>query len=117
MPRSAPKKCAVVGCSALVHNGSRCEAHQKEKWFKKPDAVKRITGRRLQELRHQLFKKSPLCAICNLRAAAIRDHIIPLFEGGEDVESNTQGICHECDDVKSKAERLRARVGAGQNSR
>lgn len=111
MPRSAPKKCAVFGCQSLVMSGSRCDLHKKEKWAKKPDATKRITGRRLQELRRQLFKRNPLCAICKLRPATIRDHIVPLFDGGEDIESNTQGICGECDEVKSKAERLRARVG------
>jgi 5-methylcytosine-specific restriction protein A len=113
MPVSAPKKCVHVGCSALVKSGSRCPLHQKEKWKKKVTATKRITGRRLQQLREQLFKRNPLCAICKIRAATIRDHIKSLFDGGEDIESNTQGLCSFCDDIKSKSESSRARGGAG----
>lgn len=114
MPVSAPKKCVHVGCSALVKSGSRCPLHQKVTWKKKTTATKRITGRRLQELRERLFKRNPLCAMCGIRPATIRDHIIPLFEGGEDVESNTQGLCDLCDEIKSKAESIRSRGGAGQ---
>lgn len=116
MPVSAPRKCLQIGCNSLVRDGSRCELHQKEKWIKKVDATKRITGRKLQRLREKLFKSNPICAMCCLRPARIRDHIIPLFDGGLDIESNTQGLCFDCDEVKSKSESARSRVGVGQKS-
>lgn len=76
-------------------------------------ATKRITGRKLQALRAELFKRSPLCVHCAehdvVTPATQRDHIIPLAEGGEDSEENTQGLCDECHDVKSKRESARGR--------
>jgi 5-methylcytosine-specific restriction protein A len=40
-------------------------------------------------------------------AATQRDHIIPLEEGGLDDQSNEQGLCQSCHDVKSKSEAKR----------
>lgn len=92
----------------------RCEAHKRVDWKKKPDAPKRITGRRLQAEREALLRANPLCVWCQLkglvRLATQRDHIIPLSEGGEDVPSNTQGLCDDCHDEKSLAERVRAQL-------
>jgi 5-methylcytosine-specific restriction protein A len=77
----------------------------------------RIRGRRLQLLRKRLFDKNPLCVVCQqqgkVRVATIRDHIIPLAEGGQDIESNTQGLCVQCSDTKTRAESLR---GVGRTS-
>lgn len=97
----------------LVRDGSgRCQAHQREAWGKKPTAAKRITGRKLQALRADLFRRQPLCVQCKERGlvalATQRDHIVPLSEGGEDTEDNVQGLCAPCHDGKSLAERLRA---------
>lgn len=73
--------------------------------------MKRITGRRLQVMRAKLFSRNPLCAECmrqgKVTVATQRDHIIPLEEGGSDDESNEQGLCQECHDVKSKLEAKR----------
>lgn len=79
--------------------------------MKKPTAAKRITGRKLQQLRKELFDREPLCRPCKERGlvvlATMRDHIVPLEEGGCDVEANVQPICEPCHDEKSKAERAR----------
>lgn len=113
MPISAPKPCGHAGCGKLVRDGSgRCEAHKAEAWVKKPTAAKRITGRKLQRLRAELFERDPLCVECKklgiVKLSTQRDHILSLEEGGEDVEENTQGLCDDHHDAKSKAERLRA---------
>lgn len=44
--------------------------------------------------------------------ASQRDHIVSLEQGGRDVESNTQGLCIPCHDLKSKRERAAGRWGA-----
>ncbi|MDH1499330.1 HNH endonuclease [Comamonas terrigena] len=79
--------------------------------MKKPTAAKRITGRKLQQLRKELFEREPLCRPCyrlgRVVVATMRDHILALEEGGQDVEANVQPICAECHDEKSKAERAR----------
>jgi 5-methylcytosine-specific restriction protein A len=71
--------------------------------------VVRIRGRRLQKLREDLFAREPLCRNCRRRAAVIRDHVVPLAEGGTDTEDNTQGLCQSCSDVKSHREANRGR--------
>ncbi|ATA57780.1 restriction endonuclease [Variovorax boronicumulans] len=118
MPQAPPRPCTHQGCGRLVYDGSgRCVAHPRVNWAKKPEAVKRITGRRLQRLREQLFTRNPLCVRCQelgLTALATqRDHIVSLEEGGLDVEANTQGLCDLHHDEKSLAERLRARRRPG----
>lgn len=71
----------------------------------------RIRGRQLQRLRARLFAKHPWCVLCPKRGtknlATIRDHIIPLAEGGADVESNAQGICATCNRLKTREESAR----------
>ena len=113
MPISAPKPCGHAGCGKLVRDGSgRCEAHKAEAWVKKPTAAKRITGRKLQRLRAELFERDPLCVECKklgtVKLATQRDHIVSLEEDGEDADHNTQGLCDDHHDAKSKAERQRA---------
>jgi 5-methylcytosine-specific restriction protein A len=98
MPRSAPKKCTYVGCRKLVSDSSgRCEDHARPAWVKRTEVTKRITGRRLQKMRADLFAREPLCAECRragrVTLATQRDHIIPLCEGGLDDETNEQGLC------------------------
>lgn len=112
MPSAAPRPCSHPGCGVLVRDGSgRCPRHPKPVWQKKPDAPKRITGRRLQQLRAGLFDREPLCRMCKALGLVVlatqRDHIVPLEEGGQDVESNVQPLCQACHDAKSNAERAR----------
>lgn len=114
MPGRPARPCTQPGCHALSRDGTgRCPDHSREAWAKKPDAPKRITGRKLQEMRAALFREQPLCVLCKnagrITPATERDHVIPLVEGGKDDDSNVQGLCHDCHEAKSKAERLRAR--------
>ena len=114
MPSAAPKPCSYAGCGRLVRGGgSRCEAHPVEVWAKRDNSPKRITGRRLQAARAELFRRCPLCVECEARdivsQATQRDHTVPLSEGGTDTDDNVQALCDECHEAKSKAESARAR--------
>ena len=64
-------------------------------------------------MRLALFARKPLCEACEAQGlvemATIRDHRIPLAEGGLDDETNEQAICAPCHEIKSQAEALRGR--------
>lgn len=80
-------------------------------WTKNGAPTKRITGRKLQRMRAALFARAPWCVLCALHdrktRATIRDHIIPLAEGGVDDETNEQGLCLDCSDRKTEEESRR----------
>lgn len=42
--------------------------------------------------------------------AVIRDHVVPLAEGGPDVRENTQPLCQACSDAKTAREAKRGRA-------
>lgn len=83
-------------------------------WAKTKE-VKRMTGRRLQKERERLFREQPLCEEClrngHYKAAVIRDHVIPLAEGGLDLSENIQALCQRCSDEKTAREAARGRRG------
>lgn len=112
MPSAAPRPCTHPGCGVLVRDGTgRCPKHPKPAWVKKATAAKRITGRKLQRMRAELFEREPLCRPCRhagrVTLATMRDHILALEEGGTDTDDNVQPICHACHAAKSDAERAR----------
>lgn len=114
MPNVAPKPCAV--CGVLVHDGtSRCALHKPKPWQRTANQAKRTTGRTLQRQRQQLFRSEPLCRECmrngHTTPATIRDHIVPLAEGGRDDDSNIQPLCQQCSDAKTARESARGRGG------
>lgn len=72
----------------------------------------RRRGQWLVDERRRLFRNAPLCVGYkakpdHIAAATQRDHIVPLWEGGADVEANTQGLCDDCHDRKSSDEAAR----------
>lgn len=64
-------------------------------------ATKRTTGRQLQHRRLKVWSSNPYCVRCGrltlFPAGFELDHIVPLYQGGEDVESNTQILCVDRD--------------------
>jgi 5-methylcytosine-specific restriction protein A len=68
-----------------------------------------MRGRRLQQARQRLFADEPWCRLCKNRLATIRDHVIPLAEGGTEATENIQPLCQECSDRKSQQEAVRGR--------
>ena len=81
-------------------------------WAEKATTTKRtITGRGLQAARERLYvQQGGYCAMCNVMTSLkgmVRDHTIPLAEGGPDTEGNTRGLCVPCSEAKTKAEAIR----------
>lgn len=74
----------------------------------------RVRGRRLQALRAALFATEPICRACRAQGratpAVIRDHVIPLAEGGTDDDANVQPLCQRCSDSKTQQESARGRA-------
>jgi 5-methylcytosine-specific restriction protein A len=99
MPMAPPRACATCGQPG-------CVQHRRPAWGH-AQPVARVRGRRLQQLRYQLFRGQPFCARCHVAVATIRDHVVPLAEGGSDLESNTQGLCQACSDAKTQTEARR----------
>jgi 5-methylcytosine-specific restriction enzyme A len=69
----------------------------------------RLRGRARQERNARILEHEPLCRTCKdegrFTAATELDHVIPLFKGGLDHESNLQPLCTDCHGKKSAAER------------
>jgi 5-methylcytosine-specific restriction enzyme A len=117
-PARRLQPCAWRGgrCPVLVPSGC-CPQHggETKPWHTNTPPL-RIRGRSLQRLRRQLFQRFPLCVLCAAkgitRVATIRDHVIPLAEGGADSRSNAgcQAICGECSDTKTRAESRRGQA-------
>lgn len=87
--------------------------HKRPKWEQSRGGVKRISGRKLQAQRHALFTREPLCRVCKaagrVTLASVRDHIVPLAEGGQDMDDNVQPLCGDCHDEKTATESRRGR--------
>lgn len=70
---------------------------------------KRKRGRAGQRDRTEMLALEPLCRKCLERgltvATTVIDHIVPLAWGGLDTRGNKQGLCDDCHNKKSKAER------------
>lgn len=62
--------------------------------------TERIRGRKGQQIRHRrLLRTNYLCEMCQakgvIRLADEVDHIVPLSQGGKDVDENTRNLCRE----------------------
>lgn len=116
MPPRAQSICTYPGCSAFADSKTRrCDSHPPVWERKGAAAPDRVRGRPLQRMRAALFSENPLCVECEktgrVELATIRDHVIPLAEGGADDKANSQGLCVTCHDIKSSEERLRGLRG------
>lgn len=109
MALAPPRPCTEPHC----HLMQPCPKHPRVAWrprFSEAPAI-RVRGRELQRRRAALFARSPSCAICRRRLLTlrdmIRDHRIPLAEGGRDDATNEQALCAACSKTKTDAESAR----------
>jgi 5-methylcytosine-specific restriction protein A len=114
MPSMALRPCLEPRCPVLVTSG-RCDAHggPRKSWQRSPYAqgVERLRGPANQKRRKALFMREPLCRECakagRVTLATIRDHIVPLSEGGTETIDNEQPLCKPCSDAKTAKESAR----------
>jgi len=108
MAIAPPRLCGHPKCRTPLH----CTQHQAAPWrtLERP-SVHRIRGRELQRRRARLFARQPWCVLClkdgKYTRPTIRDHIVPLAEGGTEDASNEQAICQTCSDQKTHREAQR----------
>lgn len=113
------RPCLAPRCPVLVTSG-RCEAHggPRRPWAAKATTTPRLTGRANQRRRALLFTREPLCRECakhnRVTIATIRDHVIPLAEGGTEDVTNEQPLCNSCHLAKSEQESKRGSARARQ---
>src|SRR6185295_12950395 len=103
------RRCSYVGCGAPATTGGRCRLHVTEAW--NAGTVRRLRGRALQRERVRMFASAPLCVLCEaagrVTLATIRDHVVPLAEGGTEDLNNIQPLCGDCSDIKTRTEARR----------
>ena len=77
-------------------------------------ATERTRGSKWMKVRAKWFRDHPLCVMCEAKGyanpATQLDHIIPLWQGGKDDESNYQSLCDVCHKDKT-AEEAKGRGG------
>ena len=65
--------------------------------------------------REKWLSANPLCKACDQAgrtAAAMHvDHVVPLADGGPDVEANMQSLCIPCHKMKTNRENARRAAG------
>lgn len=107
--------CLEPRCPVLVRSG-RCDAHggPATRWGKRVTALAtpRLGRSRSEARKKRLLAREPLCRPCaqegRASIATIRDHVVPLAEGGcEDTCDNEQPICQPCHQAKTAEESKR----------
>lgn len=108
MPRAAPKICSYAGCTALAHEGTRCDnpVHKiisswNENEKQKGNRHERGYGYKWEKIRAKVLKRDRyLCCQCLVKqvykAAKDVDHIVARCDGGSDTLDNLQSLCQPC---------------------
>ena len=97
----------ILPASCCGQAGTHANGSAPPMWEdRKGSMTKRITGRRLQRIRKQVFAEQPICVACKAKGrvtvATQVDHIVALVNGGEDEHENRQALCSECHTEKTR---------------
>lgn len=80
-----------------------------------PDATPRQRGRVWMTRRARWLSEHPLCCHCQQAGRVSQadevDHVVPLWDGGVDDESNYQSLCVPCHKAKTADEATRRARG------
>lgn len=110
MPRRSKRPCAQPGCIALIDQGRYCETHRTSLLDERPSSSERGYGATWQRLRLIILRRDPICqdpfgihaTLHEVAPSTDVDHIVAKRDGGQDEESNLQGLCHSCHSHKTK---------------
>ena len=108
MPR-APRVCAELLCTNVATCDGRCDDRQlPTNWARYPSAnFRTLTRSDRQQFRAAVLAREPWCRNCGARATQA-DHITSIGNGGaNDPVANGQGLCGDCHDAKTRADRRR----------
>lgn len=113
MPSKPKRPCRHAGCRALA-DGPYCPTHAplhaRPAWEStQSSSHARGYGRVWQRLRVMILNRDPICMVCQKAASTAVDHITPKARGGDDADSNLQGICDRCHAAKTAADRVSSR--------
>lgn len=102
---AVPRACIDCGC--LVATGEdRCAQHAKERRAARTAHRRKAPGDGAQARARARARRGGLrCAACdagNVRLEA--DHVVPLWDGGTDYDSNVQLLCYRCHKAKTGRE-------------
>jgi 5-methylcytosine-specific restriction enzyme A len=80
----------------------------------RPSSAMRGYGAGHRKKRERLLNERPLCVACQAEGkaslASIRDHIVPLEDGGTDGRDNEQPLCETCHNKKTHQDKVRRRA-------
>lgn len=118
MPNKIPKPCAVSRCPNLTKR-TYCKQHTREMngldRRRRGSAAERGYDARWAKLSREYAKLNPWCEPCLSKdvivKGVIRDHIVPLSQGGERLDWwNVQNSCRSCHSKKTARESKAVRV-------
>lgn len=52
-----------------------------------------------------ILNRDPICMVCQQAPSTAVDHITPKARGGDDADTNLQGICSRCHQTKTSQEK------------
>jgi len=83
-------------------------AFLRDKQPRSQDSTPRLSGQKAYDRRNRWLDKHPLCCLCEALGTTTAgqevDHVIPLWKGGADDESNFQTLCKPCHRNKTDRE-------------
>lgn len=114
MPRPTVTVCRQPGCPEL--RPCPTPGHEPEPWAGSRRKERRASSgwQEQRDAKRILKRHNGICHVCGLQGADRVDHVIPLAEGGQDVDANKRPIHNEpCHRRKTADEAARGRGRRG----
>src|SRR5680860_1664030 len=102
MPKSSKRRLCNRCRSIVTGSCPTCDVG----WTARPTKRSVATSDwRWRKLRARTLAEEPTCRACGIAASTDCDHIVPVAEGGAELDrANTQGLCSPCHKAKTQRE-------------